>query len=160
MSAKPTAAKEALKAQEVMCAQLRAHLRALPTNPHLLAIITQIARPHQDANQILNTSPEQIGAMICSKIRECIEKEYLARGELSQIGCALLGISRQALDASLQKAVQGHLLPDDQLRSVDTLRLENPAHYMPGVQMLFKALFSLSDGFLSWKKWLFKKSQN
>ena len=155
MSAKPTAAKEALKAQEVMCAQLRAHLLALPTNPHLLAIITQIARPHQDANQILNTSPEQIGAMICSKIRECIEKEYLARGELSQIGCALLGISRQALDASLQKALQGHFLPDDHLRSVDTLRLENPAHYMPGVQMLFKALFSLSDGFLSWKKWLF-----
>ncbi|MBU3627347.1 hypothetical protein [Polynucleobacter sp. AP-Reno-20A-A9] len=155
MSAKPTTAKEVQKAHEVMCAQLRAHLRALPTNPHLLAIITQIARPHQDANQILNTSPEQIGAMICSKIRECIEKEYLARGELSQIGCALLGISRQALGASLQKALQGHFLPDERLRNVDTLRLENPAHYMPGVQTLFKALFSLSDGFLSWKKWLF-----
>ena len=38
---------------------------------------------------------------------------------------------------------------------MDTLRLENPAHYMPGVQTLFKALSSLSDGFLSWKKWLF-----
>jgi integrase len=155
LSAKSTTAKGVQKAHEVMCAQLSDHLRALPTNPHLLAIITQIARPHQDANQILNVSPEQIGAMICSKIRECIEKEYLARGELSQIGCALLGISRQALDASLQKALQGHLPSDVQLRNVDTLRLDNPAHYMPGVQAIFKALFSLSDGFLSWKKWLF-----
>ena len=131
MSTKSSAAKEVQKAHEMMRAQLSAHLRALPTNPHLLAVITQIARPHQDANQILNASVEQIGVMICSKIRECIEKEYLARGELSQIGCALLGISRQALDTSLQKAAQGHFLPDDQLRSVDTLRLENPAHYMP-----------------------------
>jgi len=155
VSTKLTTAKEVQKAHEVMCAQLSNHLRALPTNPHLLAIITQLARPHQDANQILNTSTDQIGALICSKICECIEKEYLTRGELSQIGCALLGISRQALEASLQKALQGHLLPDVQLRGVDTLRLENPAHYMPGVQMLFKALFSLSDRFLSWKKWLF-----
>lgn len=155
MSVKPTAAKEVQKAHEMMCEQLSAHLRALPTSPHLLAIITQIARPCQDGNPILSASPERVGAMICSKIRECIEKEYLAGGELSQIGCALLGISRQALDASLQKAAQGHFLPDDQLRSVDTLRLENPAHYMPGVQSLFKTLFSLADGFLSWKKWLF-----
>jgi integrase len=152
---KSSAGKEVQKAHEIMCAQLSAHLRALPINPHLLAIIKQIARPHQDANQTLNISVEQIGTKICSKIRECIEREYLAKGELSQIGCALLGISRQALDASLQKAAQGHLLPDDQLRSVDTLRLENPVHYMPGVQVLFKALFSLADGFLSWKKWLF-----
>ena len=155
MSTKPADVREVQKAHVVMCAQLSAHLRALPTNRHLIAIIMQIARPHQDANQTLNATPEQIGAMISSKVRECIEKEYLARGELSQIGCALLGISRQALDASLQKALQGHFLPDDQLRSVDTLRLESPAHYMPGVQTLFKALFSLSDGFLSWKKWLF-----
>ena len=155
MSAKKTTDKEVQKTREAMCAQLSIHLSALPTNPQLLGIIAQVARPHQDVSRFLDASIEQIGAMICSKIREHLEKEFSARGELSQVACALLGISCKALEASLQKTARGNSQPDDHILGVDTLRLENPAHYMPGVQALFKTLFGLADGFLSWKKWLF-----
>ena len=155
MVAKLTATKEAARQIKEAQEQLAIRLRAQPTDPRLLKIISLITRPHQDASQMLEVSVEQIGAMISSKICECIEKEYLAKGELLEVGCAILGISRLALNASLQKASPDHLLFDQQLHGVDTLRLADPADYMRGVQTLFTTIFTLANGFLSWKKWLF-----
>ena len=155
MAAKPSAKTEAARVIKEAQERLVSQLRAQPTDPRLLKIILQITRPHQDASQMLGVSVEQIGAMICSKIRECIGREYLAKGELLEVGCAILGISRLALNDSLQKGSPGTLLPEQQLRGVDTLRLVDPADYMQGVQTLFNSVFNLADGFLSWKKWLF-----
>jgi len=61
---------------------------------------------------MLDASVERIGAMIFSKIRECTKKEYLASSELLEVGCAILGISRVALNESLQKTFLGTSLPD------------------------------------------------
>lgn len=155
MATKLTANKEVARNIKETQERLASQLRAQPTPPRLLKIILQITRPHQDASQMLDASVEQIGAMICSKIRECISKEYLANGELLEVGCAILGISRLALNESLQKVSPDALLRDQQLRGVDTLRLVNPTDYMRGVQTLFTSIFTLADGFLSWKKWLF-----
>ncbi len=136
--------------------QLAKQLQALLPNPNLMEIISEIAQPKDDPSRFLSDkSAEYIASLIGKKMQECVCHEYQRTGELLDIPCAVLGISKQRLQVFLNSLSKGLPSPDANLIGQDIMVLDNPAHYMKGVQILFRGLFSLADGYLSWKKWLF-----